>query len=106
VYKRQIRDRRHLAEEGIVLPVIAIDKRTGKLEGVPEIVSRGFALPEGGEEILEQARQVVIRTLESATTEERTDSGVIKEKIRADLRRFIARQTARHPLILPVVLEI
>jgi len=101
-----IRDRRHLAEEGIVLPVIAIDKRTGKLEGVPEIVSRGFALPEGGEEILEQARQVVIRTLESATTEERTDSGVIKEKIRADLRRFIARQTARHPLILPVVLEI
>lgn len=101
-----IRDRRHLAEEGIVLPVIAIDKRTGKLEGAPEIVTRGFALPEGGSEIFEQARQVVIRTLESSTPEERTDSGVIKEKIRTDLRRFIVRQTARHPLILPVVLEI
>ncbi|MGB9605780.1 MAG: ribonuclease J, partial [Bryobacteraceae bacterium] len=84
-----IRDRRHLAEEGIVLPVIAIDKRTGKLEGTPEIVSRGFALTEEGSEIFERARQVVIRTLETATPEERTDSGIIKEKIRTDLRRFI-----------------
>lgn len=101
-----IRDRRHLAEEGIVLPVIAIDKRTGKLEGTPEIVSRGFAVAGDGSEILEQARQVVLRTLESSTPEERTDWGVMKEKIRTDLRRFIVKQTARHPLIVPVILEV
>ncbi len=101
-----IRDRRHLAEEGIVLPVIAIDKRTGKLEGTPEIVSRGFALAGDGSEVFEQARQVVLRTLESSTPEERTDWGVMKEKIRTDLRRFIVKQTARHPLIVPVILEV
>lgn len=101
-----IRDRRHLAEEGILLPVIAIDKRTSKLEGTPEIVSRGFAVAGDGSEILEQARQVVLRTLENSTPEERTDWGVIKEKIRTDLRRFIVKQTARRPLIVPVILEV
>ncbi len=101
-----IRDRRHLAEEGIVLPVLAIDKRTGKLEGTPEIVSRGFAPAGDGSEVIEQARQVVLRTLETSTPEERTDWGVMKEKIRTDLRRFLVRQTARHPLIVPVILEL
>ncbi len=101
-----IRDRRRLAEEGILLPVIAIDKHTGRLEGTPEIVARGFVSAEDGSEVLQQARQVVLRTLENSTPEERTDWGVMKEKIRADLRRFIVKQTARHPLILPVILEV
>lgn len=101
-----IRDRRHLAEEGIVLPVIAIDKRTGRLEGTPEIVSRGFVSADDGSEVLQKARQVVVETLESSTPEERTDWGVIKEKIRTELRRYIYRHTARHPLIVPVILEI
>ncbi len=101
-----IRDRRRLAEEGILLPVIAIDKHTGRMEGTPEIVARGFVSAEDDSEVLQQAREVVLRTLENSTPEERTDWGVMKEKIRADLRRFIVRQTARHPLILPVILEI
>jgi len=101
-----IRDRRHLAEEGIVLPVIAIDKRTGRLEGTPEVVSRGFVPAEDGSEVLQQARQVIIETLESSTLEELVDWGVIKEKIRSELRRYIFRQTARHPLIVPVILEV
>lgn len=101
-----IRDRRHLSEEGIVLPIIAIDKHSGKAEGLPEIVSRGFVSVEDGSEMLQQARQVVARTLESSTAEERTDWGVMKEKIRADLRRFLIKQTSRHPLIMPVILEL
>jgi ribonuclease J len=101
-----IRDRRHLAEEGIVLPVIAIDKRTGLPEGLPEIVSRGFVPAEDGSDLIQQARQVVARTLESSTPEERSDWGVIKEKIRTELRRFLVKQTARHPLIMPVILEV
>src|SRR5690348_622799 len=67
-----IRDRRHLAEDGFVLPVIAIDKHTGRSEGLPEIVSRGFVGAEGTE-ILQEARSVVARTLESSTTEELSD---------------------------------
>ncbi|MCS6953672.1 MAG: ribonuclease J [Bryobacterales bacterium] len=101
-----IRDRRHLSEDGFVLPIIAIDKHTGKTEGTPEIVSRGFVAAEDGSGLLERARKVVLRTLESSTPEERADWGLMKEKIRTDLRRFIARETSRRPLIVPVILEV
>lgn len=101
-----IRDRRHLSEDGFLLPVIAIDKRTGKAEGLPEIVTRGFVFGDEGSEILQAARQVVARTLESSSAEERSDWGVMKEKIRTDLKRFLNKQTSRHPLIMPVILEI
>jgi len=101
-----IRDRRHLSEDGIVLPIVAINKLTGRSEGLPEIVSRGFISEGEGAEILHEARQVVARTLESSTAEERTDWGVMKEKIRADLRRYLTKQTSRRPLIMPVILEV
>src|SRR5450432_605526 len=101
-----IRDRRHLSEDGFVLPIIAIDKNTGKPEGLPEIVSRGFASFEEGSDLLKDARNVVIRTLESSNAEERTDWGVMQEKIRVDLKRFLTKQTSRRPLILPVILEV
>ena len=101
-----IRDRRHLSEDGFVLPIIAIDKNTGKPEGLPEIVSRGFVSLEEGSDMLRDARQVVIRTLESSNAEERTDWGVMQEKIRVDLKRFLTKQTSRRPLILPVILEV
>jgi ribonuclease J len=100
-----IRDRRHLSEDGFVLPIIAINKNTGKSEALPEIVSRGFvSMDDGG--ILLEARQVVARTLETSSSEERSDWGVMQEKIRADLRRFLNKQTQRRPLVIPVILEV
>ena len=102
-----IRDRRHLSEDGFVIPIIAINKHTGRSETLPEIVSRGFvSFEEDGSGLLQDARQVVARTLETSTEEERTDWGVMKEKIRADLKRFLNKQTARRPLITPVILEV
>jgi ribonuclease J len=101
-----IRDRRHLSEDGFVIPIIAINKHTGKNEGLPEIVSRGFVSFEDGSAILQEARQAVAKTLESSSAEERTDWGVMQEKIRADLRRFLNKQTSRRPLIMPVILEV
>jgi len=100
-----IRDRRHLSEDGFVMPIIAIDKSTGKPEGQPEIVSRGF-LSDDSKEILAEARKVVSRTLETSSQEERGDWGVMQEKIRADLKRYLTKQTARRPLIMPVILEV
>jgi ribonuclease J len=100
-----IRDRRHLSEDGFVMPIIAIDKSTGRPEGQPEIVSRGF-LSEDNKEILAEAKKVVARTLESSSKEERGDWGVMQEKIRADLKRYLTKQTARRPLIMPVILEV
>jgi ribonuclease J len=100
-----IRDRRHLSEDGFVLPIIAISKNTGRAEGSPEIVSRGFVAGESSP-ILQEARVVVARTLETSTPEERGDWGVMKEKIRTDLKRFLSKQTQRRPLIMPVILEV
>jgi ribonuclease J len=100
-----IRDRRHLSEDGIVLPIIAINKLTGRVESSPEIVTRGFAAAaENG--FVEQAKQTVMQTLETSSDEEKADYGVIKEKIRQDLKRFISKNTSRRPLIMPVILEI
>src|ERR1700759_837723 len=99
-----IRDRRHLSEDGIVLPIIAINKRTGRVESIPEIVTRGFAAGENG--FLSEAREVIGRTLDQSSEEEKADYGVIKEKIRNDLKRYIQKSTSRRPLIMPVILEI
>jgi len=101
-----IRDRRHLAEDGVVVPIIAIDKHTGRMEIAPEIVTRGFLPSEDGNEILAKAREVVLRTVDQSTPEEKTDWSVIKEKIRVDLKRYLNKQTAKRPLILPVILEV
>ncbi len=101
-----IRDRRHLSEDGIVLPIIAINRHTGRMENPPEIVSRGFALADDGSEFMQKARQVVAKTIEASNREEKTDWGVIKEKIRAELKRFIVKETSRRPLIMPVILEL
>ena len=99
-----IRDRRHLSEDGIVLPILPINKLSGKVERQPELVSRGFV---GGEpDLMEGARQVVTQTLENSSAEEKADYGVIKEKIRIDLKRYIQKNTSRRPLIMPVILEI
>jgi len=99
-----IKDRRHLSEDGIVLPIIAINKLSGRVESAPEIVTRGFAAGEDG--FVEGARQLVMQTLESSSEEEKADYGVIKEKIRAVLKRYISKQTQKRPLIMPVILEI
>jgi ribonuclease J len=99
-----IKDRRHISEDGIVLPIIAINKLTGKVETAPEIVTRGFNIGEDG--LMDGAREIVMQTLDVSSDEEKADYGVIKEKIRADLKRYISKQTQKRPLIMPVILEI
>jgi ribonuclease J len=99
-----IRDRQHLSEDGIVLPIIAINKRTGKVENTPEIVMRGFAIQD--DKLVSESRNVVQRTLDNSSAEEKADYAIIKEKIRNDLKRYIQKQTSRRPLIMPVIMEI
>jgi ribonuclease J len=101
-----IRDRQHLSADGIVVPIIAIDRHTGQIEGTPEIVARGFLPPDVSNGLLAGAKEVVLRTVAQSSVEEKTDWGVIKEKIRVDLRRYLTKETAKRPLVLPVILEI
>ena len=100
-----IRDRKHLSEDGVVVPIIAIDKHTGKMDMQPEIVTRGM-FSDNGQELMAGAREVVLRTVEQSNSEEKMDWTVMKEKIRVDLKRYINKHTSKRPLILPVILEV
>ena len=102
-----IRDRRHLSEFGVLVPVVSINQRTGKVEEPPEILSRGFVVSEETEEMLAAAGHVIVAAVDSSSDEERSDWGIMEEKIRDDLRRYLARKTSRQsrPLIVPVILE-
>jgi ribonuclease J len=100
-----IRDRKHLSEDGVVVPIIAIDKHTGRMESQPEIVTRGM-FSDNGTEFIAGARDVILKTVEQSNAEEKSDWSVIKEKIRVDLKRYINKQTSKRPLILPVILEV
>ena len=100
-----LRDRRHLAEDGLVVPVVAINKQTGSLEGVPDIITRGFVM-EDSQALLADGARVLSDVIEQASVEERTDQGVIKEKLRIELRRFFKKRSGRRPFVLPVIMEI
>jgi ribonuclease J len=97
-----IKDRRILSEDGIVLAVLAINKNTGRVEQQPEVIMRGF----GGADITDQARELVLKTLDGLSKEQKADYGMVKEKVRAELKRLIQKTTGRRPMIMPVILEI
>ena len=100
-----LRDRRHLAEDGLVVPVVAINKQTGALEGVPDIITRGFVM-EDSAALLADGAQLLNDVFGQSSIEERTDQGLIKEKLRVELRRFFRKRSGRRPFVLPVIMEI
>ena len=100
-----LRDRRHLAEDGLVVPVVAINKQTGMLEGEPDIITRGFVM-EDSEALLADGVRLLSEVVAQASLEERTDQGIIKEKLRVELRRFLRKRSGRRPFVLPVIMEI
>jgi ribonuclease J len=102
-----LRDRRNVAAEGIVVAVLAISKQTGSLVGEPEIIPRGFVFDPGEERSLFREAGLVLRELMATTSvEERTDQGLMTERVRVELRRFFKKRTGRRPLVLPVLMEI
>jgi ribonuclease J len=100
-----IRDRRHLSEGGMVLVVMAIHQQSGELVAGPELISRGFMLPEESEEVLESAKNEVLATLNNMNREARTDPAELKEEVRKTLRRFFRKKLERHPVVLPYIIE-
>ena len=101
-----LKERRHISADGIVIPILAINEHTGQLEIQPEIVSRGFVPLEEAPDLVESARQVILKTIERSNLEEVRDWGVIKEKIRTGLRKHFNEETGKRPMILPVILEV
>jgi ribonuclease J len=102
-----LRDRQHLAVDGVVVAVVAISRHTGAMTGEPELVARGFVVNEGEEESLfSDAARTIEECIDSAGVEERTDQGLMTEKLRVELRRFFKKRSGRRPLVLPVLMEI
>jgi ribonuclease J len=100
------RDRRHLAGDGLVVPVVAIGRQSGALEETPDVITRGFVVDARTEALLKEIPALLASTLETTSVEERTDPGLIKERIRVDLQRFFRKRSGLRPLVLPVIMEI
>ena len=101
-----LRDRRHLSGDGLVVPVVAIGKQSGTLEETPDVITRGFVVDARTEALLKEIPGMLASTVEASSIEERTDPGLIKERIRVELQRFFRKRSGLRPLVLPVIMEI
>ena len=99
-----LRDRRHLASDGMVVVVIAVDKQTGQPVGRPDVVSRGFVDVEESAELLESARDMAAQALDGA--DHIAEWGVSSTKVKERIARFLYDETRRRPMVLPVVVEV
>ena len=101
-----LRDRWHLAQDGVIIVVITIERATGAVVAGPDIVSRGFVVPEHEEEILEEAKEVVLREVQEMDVEEAAEWTAVKSDVRRSLARFLYDRTHRRPMIIPVIMEV
>ena len=101
-----LRDRQQLAENGIIVVMLGLDQATGEMIAGPEIVSRGFVYVREADELIEEARAVVLSTVECCFGRNVFDWGKLKSSIRDELTEFIWKKTKRRPMILPTIMGI
>jgi ribonuclease J len=101
-----IKERKQLANDGILTPIITINADSGELEGPPELVARGVIGFDGSNGLLPGSIKIVTESVENASRAEREDVSLLKERVRVELKRFIQKQTGARPVITPVVVEI
>jgi ribonuclease J len=101
-----LRDRRKLAGDGIVVVVVTVDKRSGEVLAGPDLINRGFVFEDASEDLLEEARERTIRSLEQSARDEVSDPGVLSQTIRSGLRKYFMETTKRKPVIVPVIMEV
>ncbi len=101
-----LRDRQHLAEDGIMIVVMALDQYTGALASGPDIVSRGFVYVKESDELMENMRVVVNDAVDNCLDRGITDWGKLKGTIKDSLSDYIWKKTKRRPMILPIIMEV
>ncbi len=101
-----LRDRQHLAQDGIMIVVLALDKYSGQLMSGPDIVSRGFVYVRESDELMEEAREVISIAMEHCLDKGISDWGKIKSIIKDSLSEFVWKKTKRRPMILPIIMEV
>ena len=100
-----LRDRKHLAQDGLIIVVIGVSRETGLISSGPEIISRGFVYVRENEELIEGVKQVVQNVLSQYGTIETSDWTPIKNRIKDDLHRYLFECIKRNPMILPIIME-
>ena len=101
-----LRDRQHLAEDGIIIVVLTLQSGTGQVLAGPDIVSRGFVYVRGSEDLMESARAVLIDTMDRCMDKNITDWTKIKNEIKDALGDFVWKETQRRPMIMPIIMEV
>ncbi len=101
-----LRDRQHLAEEGIIIVVMTLESGSGMVLAGPDIVSRGFVYVRGAESLMEEARYVLEGTMEHCMDKNITDWSKIKTEIKDALGDFVWKETKRRPMIIPIIMEV
>ena len=101
-----LRDRKHLAEDGIIIVVMTTDSATGEIISGPDIVSRGFVYVRESEELMIEVKHVVYDSIDYLTRKNTTDIVSVKNRVRDDLSKFLYERTKRSPMILPIVMEV
>lgn len=101
-----LRDRRVLSEDGIFVVVATIDRKKKKIVARPQITSRGFVFVKTNRELMNQAANLVEKVVQEDLDQKEFDWGHLKQNVRDKLNRFLFNQTKRHPVILPVIMEI
>ena len=101
-----LRDRQHLAEDGIVIAVLTLERYSGQILSGPDIVSRGFVYVREAEDLMDEARSVVEEAMENCIRHRITDWSKMKNAIRDSLSEFLWKRTKRRPMILPIIMEV
>lgn len=101
-----LRDRKHLSEDGLIVVVTTINRETGMVAAGPDIVSRGFVYVRESEELMDEAKQLVKKTLQTCADRNIREWGNIKSNVRDELGNFIFQRTKRSPMILPIIMEV
>ena len=101
-----LRDRKHLSQDGIMTVVVTIERESKKVIAGPDIISRGFVYVRESENLMEEARNVVRKSLDKCLTNQVTEWAGIKSSIKEDLREYLYEKTKRKPMILPIIMEI
>jgi ribonuclease J len=101
-----VRDRRHLSSDGVVVPVVVLDKQTGRLSSPPEMVTRGFVDVGERADLMSDAARLVEDLVASRPPEEQQAPDLTRERLRLELRRFFKKRTQRRPMVIPVVMEV
>ena len=101
-----LRDRQHLAEDGIIILVMTLENGSGRVLAGPDIVSRGFVYVRGSESLMDEAKAVLDETMDYCMDKNITDWGKIKSEIKDSLGDFVWKETKRRPMIMPIIMEV